>query len=136
MSLLFCLLTRGLYQLWLSSPKTSPGKHLHFFVDVLSLNCLQYKQSRCVCVLARCPRILSGHESTTRCCLCEFSDLHQRFHCSVGKGKGASHLPPPGPTLSVCLSSIVRSLLSVHKTDGVQLMGVFVALFASGGFSC
>lgn len=59
------------------------------------------------------------------------------------RGRRASPPPPPPPSppplltpraVAVCLfSPVIGSLLSAHETDGVRLMGVFVAPFASGG---
>lgn len=71
-----------------------------------------------------------------------FGVPHQHFHCSVRKGSKASPPPPPPPfsplplpppslpqAVAVCLfSPVVGSLLSANETDGVRLLGVFVAL--------
>lgn len=113
----------------------------------LLMSCLwnAYKTNKagvCVCLYLHyiCPCISSytvDMKQPFECALV-FGVPHQHFHCSVRKGRRASPPPPPPPphhpshppgAVAVCLfSPVVGSLLSAHETDGVRLMGVFVAL--------
>lgn len=148
--------SRLLYQPWLSKPKTSPGKHLGF----LLMSCLwnAYKTNKatkqvrvCACVFLYLYCIRPGISSYMvdmkqpfECvCMLVFGVTHQHFHCSGKKKKveksltssSSSSTPLLTPrAVAVCLfPPVIGSLLSAHETDGVRLMGVFVAPFASGG---
>lgn len=108
----------------------------------------------CVCVLVSLLYsswyfiLHGGHETAIRVCVCW--SLVSLISISIvlvkkkkKRGRRASPPPPPPPSppplltpraVAVCLfSPVIGSLLSAHETDGVRLMGVFVAPFASGG---
>lgn len=88
--------------------RETPGS----FVDVLSLKCLQNKQSRCVCVCLHLYYICPNISSYT-------VDMKQ---------PKTKQPPPPRLLLSFLSSPVVCSLLSANETDRVRLLGVFVAL--------
>lgn len=113
--------------------RETPG----FFVDVFCLKCLQNKRSRCVCacVCVSLSTIIVPTFLPTKWPWSNYFSVSLISISIVLLKKDEEHHRTPPPPLShplppgrcrLFLCPTVRSCL--HKTDGVRLMGVFVAL--------